>query len=161
MVIENKNVDFFNSKTGNYLILTSYGKVILAKVDNVIVDSTLECYPTAPVFYSPDCSVTVQGNPTKRFDVDKALKTLGFAKAYSDTQVALQNVEEEVNQLEKYKSFLKSNIERLKEQLCNEERDLDEFMTWYEKVTKFDEKSYNVWIKMKCECPHFPQWEES
>lgn len=147
MVIENKNVDFFNSKTGNYLILTSYGKVILVKVDNVIVDSVLECCTTAPVFYSPDCSVTVQGNPTKGFDVDEALKTLGFAKAYSDTQVALQNVEDEVNQLERYRDCLKEEINKL--------------IAWYKEVTEFDEKSYNALCRLENRRPHFPQWEES
>jgi hypothetical protein len=146
-MIENKNVDFFNSKTGNYLILTSYGKVILAKVDNVIVDSAWECYPTAPVFHCSDCIVTVQGNLTKQFDVDKALKTLGFTKAYSDTQAALQNVEEEVNQLERYRDCLKEEINRL--------------IAWYKEVTEFDEKSYNALCRLEGKRPHFPQWEES
>ena len=146
-MIENKNVDFFNSKAGNYLILTSYGKVILAKVDNVIVDSAWECYPTAPAFHCSDCIVTVQGNLTKQFDVDKALKTLGFTKAYSDTQAALQNVEEEVNQLERYRDCLKEEINRL--------------IAWYKEVTEFDEKSYNALCRLESKRPHFPQWEES
>lgn len=147
MVIENKNVDFFNSKTGNYLILTSYGKVILAKVENAIVDSAWECYPTAPVFHCSDCIVTVQGNLTKQFDVDKALKTLGFAKAYSDTQAALQNIEEEVNQLERYRDCLKKEINRL--------------IAWYKEVVEFDEESYNALCRLESKRPHFPQWEES
>lgn len=147
MVIENKNVDFFNSKTGNYLILTSCGKVTLAKVDNVIVNSALECYPTAPVLYCSDCSVTVHGNLAKQFDVDKALKTLGFAKAYSDTQARLQNVEDEVNQLERYRDCLKEEINRL--------------IAWYKEVVEFDEESYNALCRLENRRPHFPQWEES
>lgn len=147
MVIENKNVDFFNSKAGNYLILTSYGKVTLAKVDNVIVNSDWECYPTAPVFHCSDCIVTVQGNLTERFDVDKALKTLGFTKAYSDTQAALQNVEEGVNQLERYRDCLKEEINRL--------------ITWYKEVVEFDEESYNALCRLERKRPHIPQWEES
>lgn len=147
MMIENKNVDFFNSKTGNYLILTSCGKVTLAKVENVIVDNAWECYPTAPVFHCSDCIVTVQGNLTKQFDVDKALKTLGFTKAYSDVQAALQNVEEEVYQLERYRDCLKEEINRL--------------ITWYKEVTEFDEKSYNALCRLESKRPHFPQWEES
>ena len=147
MVIENKNVDFFNSKAGNYLILTSYGKVTLAKVENVIADSAWECYPTAPVFHCSDCIVAVQGNLTKQFDVDKALKTLGFTKAYSDTQAALQNVEEEVNQLERYRDCLKKEINGL--------------IAWYKEVVEFDEESYNALCRLENKRPHFPQWEES
>lgn len=147
MLIENKNVDFFNSKAGNYLILTSYGKVTLVKVENVIVDSILEYCKAKPVFYGPDYSVTVQGNLAKRFNVDEVLKTLGFAKAYSDTQAALQNVEEEVNQLERYRDCLKKEINRL--------------IAWYKEVVEFDEESYNALCRLENRRPHFPQWEES
>lgn len=147
MVIKNKNVDFFNSKTGNYLILTNYGKVVLVKIDNAIIGRTLNYFEKSIVFYNPEYDITVQGNLAKDFNVDEALKTLGFTKAYSDTQAALQNVEEEVNQLERYRDCLKEEINRL--------------ITWYKEVVEFDEKSYNALCRLESKRPHFPQWEES
>lgn len=146
-MIENKNVDFFNSKIGNYLILTSYGKVILVKIDNIIIGNTLNYSEKGIVFYNPEYDITVQGNLAKNFNVDETLKTLGFTKAYSDTQAALQNVEEEVNQLERYRDCLKEEINRL--------------IAWYKEVTEFDEESYNALCRLENRRPHFPQWEES
>ena len=75
-------------------------------------------------------------------------KDVGYANAYTETHTAYNAIHDEIAQLEKYKQYLESDIKRLKRDYNQGVSDLKEYEKWYEAVTEFDKKSYNVWCQM-------------
>jgi hypothetical protein len=75
-------------------------------------------------------------------------KDVGYANAYVETHVAYNAIHDEIAQLEEYKSHLESDIRSLKRDYNQGVADLKEYEKWYEAVTEFDKKSYDVWCQM-------------
>ena len=75
-------------------------------------------------------------------------KDMGYANAYTEIHTAYQSMHDEIKQLESYKSNLESDIKRLKQEYNQGVADLKEYEKWYEAVTEFDKKSYDVWCQM-------------
>lgn len=88
-------------------------------------------------------------------------KDVGYANAYLELQTAHSALCDEIDQLEQYKRCLISDTEKLIKRYNESVADLKEYEAWYEKVTKFDEKSYDLWCKMKCDSARsFVCWDE-
>lgn len=75
-------------------------------------------------------------------------KDVGYANAYTEIHTAYNAIHDEIAQLEEYKSYLESDIKRLKRDYNQGVADLKKYERWYEKVTEFDKKSYDVWCRM-------------
>lgn len=75
-------------------------------------------------------------------------KDIGYANAYVETHTAYNAMHDEIAQLEEYKSNLESDIRRLKKDYEQGVTDLKKYEKWYEEVTEFDKKSYDVWCQM-------------
>lgn len=73
---------------------------------------------------------------------------VGYANAYTETHTAYNAIHDEIAQLEKYKQCLEGDIKRLKKDYNQGVADLKEYEKWYEAVTEFDKKSYDVWCQM-------------
>lgn len=75
-------------------------------------------------------------------------KDVGYANAYTEIHTAYNAIHDEIAQLEKYKQHLEGDIKILKQEYNQGVADLKKYEKWYEAVTKFDEKSYDVWCQM-------------
>lgn len=73
----------------------------------------------------------------------------GYANAYTEIHTAYNAIHDEIAQLEEYRRNLKSDIKRLNQEYNQGIKDLKKYNKWYEAVTEFDKKSYDVWCKMQ------------
>lgn len=73
----------------------------------------------------------------------------GYANAYTEIHTAYNAMHDEIAQLEKYRQYLKSDIKQLNQEYNQGIKDLKEYIKWYEAVTEFDKKSYDVWCQMQ------------
>lgn len=99
--------------------------------------------------FNKELSLSMEGEMSREaVPFHQITRDVGYANAYTEIHTAYQSIHDEIEQLESYKSNLEKDIKSLKKDYNQGVADLKKYETWYEKVTEFDKKSYDVWCQM-------------